>query len=76
MLALYRSGRHAEALIAFQRVRTWMAEEFGLDPCPSLSELNAAILRRDPALDASDPSCCRRAALGAVGTAGAASSIA
>jgi DNA-binding SARP family transcriptional activator/Tfp pilus assembly protein PilF len=47
MLALYRSGRQAEALTTYQRVRQALADELGLDPGPALRELEAAILRQD-----------------------------
>ena len=50
ILALYRSGRQGEALRAFQRARTGLAEELGIDPGPALIELEAAILKQDPAL--------------------------
>ncbi|MEU4448845.1 BTAD domain-containing putative transcriptional regulator [Actinosynnema sp. NPDC050801] len=51
MLALYRSGRHVDALDAFRRLREQLADEFGVDPGPELVELHTAILRRDPDLD-------------------------
>ena len=51
MLALYRSGRQADALRAFGRARRVLVEEIGVEPGPSLRELEAAILRQDPALD-------------------------
>ena len=51
MLALYRSGRQAEALAAFRTGRDAMIEDVGLDPAPALKELQAAILRQDPRLD-------------------------
>ncbi|WP_203990620.1 AfsR/SARP family transcriptional regulator [Virgisporangium aurantiacum] len=53
MLALYRGGRQAEALEVFQRLRRAMVGELGLDPGPEVRDRAAAILRRDPALDAS-----------------------
>ena len=50
MLALYRSGRQAEALEAYREVRELLLEELGLEPAPALGELEGAILRHDPAL--------------------------
>ena len=50
MLALYRSGRQAAALEVFQRARTAMREELGLEPGPALHELQGAILRHDAEL--------------------------
>jgi DNA-binding SARP family transcriptional activator len=50
MLALYRSGRQAEALDAYREVRELLLEELGLEPAPALGELETAILRHDPAL--------------------------
>ena len=52
MLALYRSGRQAEALEVYQDGRTMLAEELGLDPGQELKELQRAILAQDPALAA------------------------
>lgn len=49
-LALYRSGRQAEALRLLDEGRRACAEELGLDPGPRLRDLQAAILRQDPAL--------------------------
>ena len=51
MLALYRSGRQADALAAYQDTRTALVEEFGLDPSQELQRLEAAILRHDSWLD-------------------------
>ncbi|MGA9160250.1 MAG: BTAD domain-containing putative transcriptional regulator [Actinomycetota bacterium] len=50
MLAMYRSGRQAEALDAFQRARQVLQEELGADPSAELLDLNQRILMRDPEL--------------------------
>ena len=58
MLALYRSGRQADALDAYRRARHALVEDLGLDPSPELVRLEAQILAHDPALSAhkgSDP---------------------
>ena len=49
MLALYRSGRRAKALIVYRNTRQMLVEELGLEPSPALQELERAILRGDPA---------------------------
>jgi len=51
MLALYRSGRQAEALSAYQAARRMLVDELGIDPSPALQGLERAILRQDPSLD-------------------------
>ncbi len=52
MLALYRSGRQAEALQAYQDARRVLLEELGIDPSQRLRELEQAILRQDDSLGA------------------------
>jgi Bacterial transcriptional activator domain len=52
MLALYRSGRQAEALVAYQEARAAFAEELALEPGPALRELEHAILTHEPELGA------------------------
>jgi predicted ATPase/DNA-binding SARP family transcriptional activator len=51
MVALYRSGRQAEALRAYQDIRQILARELGLEPSPALARLEGAILRQEPNLD-------------------------
>ena len=55
MLALYRSGRQAEALTAYRECRRAFVDEFGLEPSPALQELERAILRHDGALELRSP---------------------
>jgi WD40 repeat protein/DNA-binding SARP family transcriptional activator len=51
MLALYRSGRQAEALDVYQDGRRILVDELGIEPSGELRELQQAILNQDPALD-------------------------
>jgi DNA-binding SARP family transcriptional activator/Tfp pilus assembly protein PilF len=55
MLALYRAGRQGDALAAYQRLRHSLREDLAIAPSPPLRELEAAILRQDPALDPTLP---------------------
>jgi len=51
MLALYRTGRQVEALEIYRQGRRVLSEELGLEPGPSLQELEHAILSHDPKLE-------------------------
>jgi len=51
MLALYRSGRQAEALDLYRATRAALVEEFGIEPTPALHELERAILTQDSSLE-------------------------
>jgi DNA-binding SARP family transcriptional activator len=51
MTALYRSGRQAEALRAFQRARDLLITQLGIEPSPGLRRLEAAMLVQDPAIE-------------------------
>jgi serine/threonine-protein kinase len=55
MLALYRSGRQAEALSTFERAREVLSAELGTDPSAQLQRLHEQMLRRDPALAPPEP---------------------
>ncbi|MBZ4018176.1 AfsR/SARP family transcriptional regulator [Streptomyces purpurogeneiscleroticus] len=55
MLALYRSGRQAEALAVYADTRRLLDAELGVDPCASLAELHQRILRADAGLEAPSP---------------------
>lgn len=50
MLSLYRSGRAAEALLAFQNIRDTLLQELGMEPGERIQQLHRAVLARDPRL--------------------------
>jgi DNA-binding SARP family transcriptional activator len=51
MLALYRSGRQAEALQTHKAARRTLVDELGIEPGRALQDLHRAVLRQDPGLD-------------------------
>jgi len=55
MLALYRAGRQAEALRIYRELRATMVGELAIEPGPDVRDLQARILRQDPALDGPAP---------------------
>ena len=55
LVALYRSGRQADALRAYQRARGVLVDELGLEPGAELRRLEAAIVAQDPELDWQPP---------------------
>jgi DNA-binding SARP family transcriptional activator len=63
MLALYRSGRQADALAAYRAGRAAMVEQLGIEPYPAMQELEQAILRQDPALELGQPGEVERSIL-------------
>jgi hypothetical protein len=50
MLALYRCGRQADALAAYQHLHRLLDDEIGVQPSPPLRDLHRAILAHDPRL--------------------------
>jgi DNA-binding SARP family transcriptional activator/Tfp pilus assembly protein PilF len=63
MLALYRDGRQAEALAAYQHARDTLVEQLGAEPGPDLQQLHQQILTADPALTApASPASASKAA--------------
>ena len=70
MLALYRSGRQAEALHVYREGRTRLVDQLGIEPGPELQELERAILRQNAVLAApSDRRDARRGSIVCVGVA-------
>lgn len=50
MIALYRSGRQAEALGAFEDARSFLVEAYGVEPSPQLVSIHQRVLRQEPDL--------------------------
>ncbi|MCP3974962.1 MAG: AfsR/SARP family transcriptional regulator [bacterium] len=55
MVALYRGGRQADALRAFERLRSILGDELGLEPSAGVTRIEHQILRQDPQLDLVPP---------------------
>ena len=70
MLALYRSGRQAQALECYQELRRLLDDELGLEPGEPLKQLQKAVLAHDPSLDGperGEPISLREAVVLAIG---------
>ena len=50
MVALYRCGRQADALRAYQSLRATLREELGIDPCPEIARIEAEVLQQSASL--------------------------
>lgn len=70
MLALYRSGRQADALVEYQKARRMLVEQVGIEPGPALQQLEKAILIQDPTIDAAPRGARPRAPVAAVRSLG------
>jgi DNA-binding SARP family transcriptional activator len=64
ILSLYRAGRQADALAAYQDARAALVEELGIEPGRALRDLQQSILRQDPVLDLAPAAPVRSAFVG------------
>jgi predicted ATPase/DNA-binding SARP family transcriptional activator len=69
IVALYRTGRQADALAVYHDARRMLLDELGLEPSPKLKELEAAVLRQDASLSVEPPELRARRHLPAPATA-------
>jgi DNA-binding SARP family transcriptional activator len=70
MLALYRTGRQADALEQYQGARRTLVDELGIEPGPALQELERSILRQDAALELPQQERARRRSILVAGFGG------
>jgi YVTN family beta-propeller protein len=68
MLALYRTGRQAEALQTYQHARRLLVDELGIEPTPALQRLERAILQQDESLELPPAAAAPAGKLAAVAT--------
>ena len=75
MLALYRSGRQADALGVYRSIRAALVEQLGIEPSTALRELEQAVLSQDPELEVTSRADQERSVLAVVLDAAAAGAV-